>query len=126
MNFINDTDNTITHNIVDEAGDPVDTTLLTGIVAKVFQKGIEIDKFSFNAQVGFGTIVKNAPFASGEIEFYINAEKLRQGIDSLDIFYEIKTEKANSNFDNNTEEKSTGAICLGKLKKTKLTDESFN
>lgn len=125
MDIINDTDHTITHTLCDVNGDPIDTSVFTGIVAKVFQKGVEIDKFSFNAQSGFGTIKKIAPTASGVVEFYLNAEKLRQGIDGHEVFYEIKTEKTNSDFDGSTEESSIGAQSLGKLEKTKLTNETF-
>jgi len=125
MNIINDTDLTIVHTLVDLAGDPIDTGTLSGIVAKVFQKGLEIDKFSFNTQSGYESIVKLSPNASGGIEFYLNAEKLRKGINSHELFYEVKTEKSNTNFENNTEEVSTGPILLGTLKKTKLTNETF-
>ena len=126
MDIINDTDHTISHTLVDIDGDPIDTSTFSGIIAKVFQKGIEIDKFSFNTQTGFGDIVKVAPTASGVVEFYLNAEKLRQGVNGHEVFYEIKTEIANANFENDTEESSTGAISLGKLIKTKLTNETFN
>lgn len=126
MNIINDTDHTITHTLCDANGDPIDTTVFTGIVAKVFQKGLEIDKFSLNAQSGYGTLIKVAPTASGVVEFYLNADKLRQGIDGHDVYYEIKTEKANNDFENNTEESSIGAQLLGRLEKTKLTNETFS
>ena len=126
MALINDTDITITHAFVDEIGDPIDLAGFTGFIAKVFQKGIEIDKFSSNVQVGFGLIDLSSPTTDGIITFHVNAEKLRQGIDSLDVFYEIKTEKANAKFENSTEESSTGALLLGTLTKTKLTNETFS
>ena len=124
MNVINDTNHTISQTICDENLDPIDTSLLTGIVAKVFQKGKELDKFSFNTQSGYRTIVKVSPNASGVLEFYLNAENLRQGIDGHEVFYEIKYELANTNFDSNTEERSTGPLSLGTLQKTKLANET--
>ena len=126
MDIINDTDRVITHTFLDESGVAINTDDFSGIIAKVFQKGREIDKFSFNAQAGFGTIVKKSPSADGIIEFYLNAEKLRQGIDGHELFFEVKTQKTNANFANSTEESSSGEILIGKLVKTKLTNETFS
>lgn len=126
MEIINDTDQTIVHTLVDGNGDAIDTSLFTGIVAKVFQKGTEIDKFSMNTQSGFGDIIKATPAASGGIEFYLNASRLRSGISGFELFYEIKTQIANTDFENNTETSSTGAISLGILEKTKLVNETFS
>jgi len=125
MNIIKDTDHTINQTLCNEDGTAVDLNDVTGIIAKVFQKGIEIDKFSFVTQAGYNPIVRKTPFTDGIVEFYLNAEKLRQGIDSIELFYEIKYEVVNVNFDNNTEEKSTGWISLGKLEKTKLENNTF-
>ena len=126
MSIINDTDREIKHVFEDINFDPIDTAQFSGIIARVFQRGVEIDKFSLNTQTGFGDIISTAPSTSGEISFYINAEKLRQAIDGFSVYYEIKTEKTNINFENNTEESSTGEIFIGKLLKTKLTNQTFN
>lgn len=126
MNIINDTDITIRHILEDANCDPIDVSTFSGITAKVYQKGYEIAKFSKNAQIGFGTIDISITPTDGALTFYLNAEDLRQAIDTIEVFYEIKTELANTNFDNNTKEDSTGPIFLGKLIKTELTNITFN
>ena len=126
MSIINDIDKIINYTFLDANLEPIDTAIYTGIIAKVYQKGVEIDKFSLNTQTGFGAIVRQGVSTLGVIEFYLNAEKLRQGVDGFELFYEIKTEKANTDFENDTEESSTGEISLGKLTKTELTNTTFS
>jgi hypothetical protein len=125
MKIINDTDITITHILEDSNCDPIDVSTFSGITAKVFQKGYEIAKYSKNAQLGFRTIDLSITPTDGTLTFYLNADDLRLAVDSIEVFYEIKTEIANTNFDNNTKEESIGPIFLGKLIKTELTNITF-
>ena len=124
MAIIRDTDKTIVHILLDESGVVIDLDTLSGIIAKVFQKGTEIDKFSLNAQTGFNTIEKTDP-SNGILTFFLNAENLRKAKAPYEVFYKIKYEKVNTDFDNDVEERSTGAISLGKLQSSKLINNTF-
>ena len=95
MKIINDTDITIIHILEDSNCDPIDVSTFSGITAKVFQKGYEIAKYSKNAQLGFRTIDLSITPTDGTLTFYLNADDLRLAVDSIEVFYEIKTEIAN-------------------------------
>jgi len=124
MSIIKDTDQEIEIIINDENSDPIDLTGFSGIVVNIFQKSCPIDKFSLNAQAGFRTLViTDAP--NGKFEIYLNADQLNDCINSQPIYYEVKTEAVNVNFDGGVENKSTVEIEIGILEKTKLKNISF-
>jgi hypothetical protein len=125
MAIITDTDQEIEIIINDESCNPIDLTGFSGIVVDIFQKGCHIDKFSLNAQAGFRQLViTDAP--NGKFEIYLNADQLNGCINSQPIYYEVKTEAVNLNFDGGVENKSTGIVELGTLEKTNTKNISFN
>ena len=124
--IIKDTDTELEIILINEAEAPIDLTNVTGMVISVFQKGLELDKFSKNTQTGYRPIEYVAPLIDGKIKIYINAEELRKGVNGFDVFYEVKHEIANTNFDGNTKEISTGPVLLGKLENSKLINKTFS
>jgi hypothetical protein len=119
-----DTDATVELTLKDEAGLPIDIATLAGMVVLVYQERFDIDKFSLNAQVGFGTInVTDAP--NGVFRVYINNAKTANGICGKPIYYEIKTTAVDANFTGGTVEKSTGGVLLATLEESKLKSTTF-
>ena len=51
MTTISDTDIEITYTFEDEKCEPIDTSVFSGIVAKVYQRGLVIAKFSLNSML---------------------------------------------------------------------------
>lgn len=119
-----DTDTTVEITVKDEAGVAIDLTGFSGIVCNVFQDAGEIDKFSLNAQAGFRTLVITDA-VNGVFEIYLNADNLNVGAVDEWLFYEVKTQAVNANFDSATEDKSGGKIRLAILKQTKLKNTTF-
>ena len=124
-NIIKDTDQEIEIIINDENCNPVNLTGFSGIVVNIFQRDCLIDKFSLNAQSGFRSLTITDAI-NGKFEIYLNADQLNDCIDTQPIYYEVKTEAVNVNFDGGVENKSTGEIELGVLEKTKLKNISFS
>ena len=94
------------------------------MIVEVYQKSIFFDKFSSINQPEFRDInVTDGP--NGKFEIYLNADNTTNGKIGRDIFAEIKTQIVNANFDSGTEDKSTGAILLGKLLATQLENDTF-
>tara|TARA_R110002012_G_scaffold23206_1_gene78976 strand:+ start:429 stop:818 length:390 start_codon:yes stop_codon:yes gene_type:complete len=124
-NIIKDTDQEIEIIINDENSDPIDLTGFSGIVVNIFQKSCPIDKFSLNVQSGFRPLTITDAI-NGKFEIYLNADQLNDCVNSQPIYYEVKTEAVNVNFDGGVENKSTGEIELGVLEKTKLKNISFS
>lgn len=123
-NIVKDTDTTISITLNDENGDPVDLGTLAGIICKVFQKSIPFDKFSLNAMAGYrDLVITDAP--NGVFEIYLNADNTHSGIVGRPIFYEVKTQIVNTNYDNSTEEKSSGVIELATLVRSDSKEVSF-
>ncbi len=119
-----DSDTTIDLTITDGTGAPIDINTLSGLVVKIFQKDFDIDKFSLQPQSGFRSIaIKDA--ANGIVQLYLNADNLNGGAIDEMIYYEVKTQVVNTNFDSGTEEKSSGIQTLALLKDTGLKDVSF-
>ena len=122
--ILKDTDTTVEITIKDDAGTPIDLTGIAGIVVKVFQKDKDIDKFSLQPQTGYRSLtIKDA--VNGIIEIYLNADNMKVGDVDEWLFYEVKTQAVNVNFDGGTEEKSSGIIRLAILKDTELQDVNF-
>lgn len=123
--IVQDTDTTIEITIKDADGNPIDMGNLAGMVIEVFQKNVEFDKFSLVAQAGFRDInVIDAP--NGVVEIYLNAENTVGGEIGCMVYYEVKTQSTNTNFDNSTEEKSTGWLEIAKLVDSELINETFS
>lgn len=122
--IVKDTDTTIAITLTDESGAPVDLSTLAGIVCLVFQKSIPFDKFSLNAMAGYRTLtITDAP--NGVFEIYLNADNTHKGIIDRPVFYEVKTQIVNANYDNATEEKSSGVIELATLVRSDLKEKNF-
>lgn len=119
-----DTDTTVQITLKDDAGNPIDLNNLSGIVVNVFQTAGEIDKFSLNAQTGFRSLTITDA-VNGLFEIYLNADNLNQGAVDEWIFYEVKTQAVNANFDSATEDKSGGKVRLAILKPTHLKNTTF-
>lgn len=112
--IVKDTDTPIEIILTDESGAAIDLSGLAGFVVEVFQKNIEFDKFSLNAQAGFRSVnITDGP--NGKFEIYLNAGNTSKGVVGKTIFYEVKTTSVNVNFDSGTEEKSSGKIELATL-----------
>lgn len=119
-----DTDTTIEITLKDEEGVVIDIGNLAGLIVEVFQKDVFFDKFSLISQTGFRDInVLDAP--NGKFEIFLNANNTTNGEIGKIVFYEAKTLATNVNFDDSTEEKSTGWIELAKLISSEMVNESF-
>lgn len=123
--IIKDTDTKLEFTVLDNEEKPVNLNNLSGLILKIFQKNIDIDKFSLNSQTGFRNI-ELTDAANGIFAVYLNADNLAASLDNKEMFFEIKTQVENSNFDNNTEEKSSGILSLGTLEKTNLKNITFS
>ena len=122
--IVKDTDTPIEITVTDELGAAVDLSTLAGIICRVFQKNIDFDKFSLNAQAGFRSInVTDGP--NGKFEIYLNAANTSKGYVGKPVYYEVKTVAVNANFDSGTEEKSSGIIELAELTDSELKQETF-
>jgi hypothetical protein len=119
-----DTDTTVSITVKDDAGVAIDLTGFSGIVVRVFQDQGDIDKFSLNAQAGFRSLVITDA-VNGIFEIYLNADNLNGGTVDEWLFYEVKTQAVNANFDSSTEDKSGGKIRLAILKQTELKNTTF-
>lgn len=121
-----DTPVTIVIKTDEEPSVVIDLTGYTGILVRVFQdNGIDIDKFSKNAQTGFRTLdVTDA--VNGEIMIYLNADNVNQGIVDEPLFYEVKLQLVNAKFDSGTQDKSGGKKRFAILEETTLKNESFS
>lgn len=123
--IVKDTDTPIEITLTDSSNAAINLSGLTGFVVEVFQKNILFDKFSLNNQTGFRSInITDGP--NGKFEIYLNAANTSNGVVGKAIFYEVKTTSVNSNFDSNTEEKSSGKIELATLVDSDLKLESFS
>lgn len=124
--LIKNTDTELVITLIDANTDqPIDLTSVAGIVLSVFQKDLEIDKFSLNVQAGFRTIaVTNA--LAGEITVYLNASNTDLGIVGRPVFYQGKVQFADTNFDSNVREHSTAVTPLASLELNENNDNSFN
>jgi len=123
-NIVKDTDTTILLTVTDENATPIDLTTLAGYVVEVFQKNILFDKFSKNTQAGFRDI-NETDGTNGKFEIYLNAENTKNGVIGKEVFFEVKTLTVDANFDNGTNETSTGVQCLGELVRSELKRETF-
>lgn len=123
-NIVKDTDTTIEITLNDSNGDPIDLTTLAGIICEVFQTSIPFDKFSLNALAGHRTLViTDGP--NGKFEIYLNADNTHKGLLDKPVFYEVKTQVVNANFDSGTEDKSTGVIELATLVRSDLKHKAL-
>ena len=122
--IVKDTDTTIELTLNDSAGLPIDLSTLAGLVINVFQQSIPFDVYSMNAQTGYRSInITDGP--NGKFEIYLNANNTHGGFSGKPVYYEIKTQIVNVNFDSGTEEKSTGELELATLVDSKTKHKGF-
>jgi hypothetical protein len=119
-----DTDTTVQLIVKDKAGVVIDLTGFSGILARVFQDAGDIDKFSLNVQAGFRTLVVTDA-VNGEIEIYLNATNVNTGQVDKPLYFEVKLQSVNANFDSGTEDKSGGKVQFATLKATELKNVPF-
>ena len=119
-----DTDTPIQITLKDASGTAIDLDGLSGIVVIVFQERCEFDRFSLNTQTGYGDVVKTDAI-NGELTVYLNASKTVNGIVGKSVYYEVKTQAVDTNFENSTVEKSTGRVEFATLVNTDLKNVTF-
>jgi len=122
--IVKDTDTTIELTLNDSTGTAIDLSTLAGLIIRIFQKSIPFDVYSKNAMTGYRSInITDGP--NGKFEIYLNANNTHKGFVGKPIYYEIKTQVVNANFDSGTEEKSTGELELATLVDSKTKHKSF-
>ena len=122
--IVKDTDTTIELTLNDSAGVAIDLSTLAGLVISIFQVSIPFDVYSMNAQADYRSInITDGP--NGKFEIYLNANNTHNGYIGKPIYYEIKTQVVNANFDSGTEEKSTGELELATLVESKTKHKGF-
>lgn len=121
-----DTDNIFELTLKDEETEnPIDLDNLSGIVVIVFQEpDLIIDQYSKNTQAGFRDLVITDA-VNGIMRVHVNAEQMIKACEDEPLYYEIKTQAVNANFDNATEEKSTGAKRIGTVVGTDAKNVTF-
>ena len=122
--IVKDTDTTIELTLNDSTGAAVDLSTLAGLVVRIFQKSIPFDVFSMMPLVGERSLnITDGP--NGKFEIYLNANNTHKGFLGKPVYYEIKTQVVNVNFDSGTEEKSSGELELATLVSSNLKEKSF-
>lgn len=122
--IVKDTDTTIELTLNDSTGTAIDLSTLAGLVVRVFQKSIPFDVFSLNPIAGERSI-NITDGVNGKFEIYLNANNTHNGYVGKPVYYEIKTQVVNVNFDSGTEEKSTGELELATLVSSNLKEKGF-
>jgi hypothetical protein len=122
--IVKDTDTTIELTLNDSSGAPIDIGTLAGLVVRVFQKSIPFDVFSLTPLAG-ERFINVTDAAGGKFEIYLNANNTHNGYIGKPVYYEIKTQVVNVNFDSGTEEKSTGELELATLVSSNLKEKGF-
>lgn len=124
--IVKDTDTTIRITLTeDDNTTPIDLSGLSGYVVEIFQKPrVLFDQFSKNTQVGYRDITE-VDAVNGIMEVYLNAANTVAGQVGREVYYEVKTQAVNVNFDSGTEEKSTGAVLLGTLIASETKGQTF-
>lgn len=123
--LIKDSDSVLRVQLKDKNREEIDLTSVTDIIAKIYQKGRELKKYSLQNQSGFGKI-KKFDAALGKIDVFLNGEDLEDGLNNQNVFLEVKYQEANVDFDGGQQEVSTAAICLGSLCDSELIDETYS
>jgi hypothetical protein len=122
--IVKDTDTTIELTLNDSEGNPIDLSTLAGLIVRVFQKSIPFDIFSLNV-IAEHRLINITDGPNGKFEIYLNANNTHNGFVGKPVYYEIKTQVVNANFDSGTEEKSTGELELATLVASKLKENGF-
>jgi len=120
-----DTDTAINLILKDSDGNRIDLNSLSGLIVVVFQDNIEFDQFSYISQTGFKDIVVTDA-ANGEFTVNLDASKIASGVIGKRVYYEIKTQSTNTNFENSNEWKSTGRIELAVLAESQAVGKTFS